>query len=506
MLPEKVSRATPVFFLLLIIGIVLRCVALNQPLVDGGLLRQTQTAASTRSILNETGFPLSSTIPWLGDLDARFVLELPLYNYLTIGLWHLIGHLDVAGKLTNILLWAASFFLLQFIWRRLLDHDEIFWANLLFVISPLGVFYSQAFMPEMLVQFLAFGLLLATIRYSEYPTLWRWLVVTATGLLGLLVKLPEVSHLYFILAILIFRLEGWRGMFRPRYLAGAAVTAVCLRFWSNYTDSVNATYLSEWTSKYVLPGFLGTLASRFTVKPWAMIVLYTGAFIAAGPAVLAMGYGLWIFVRRHQCNALALWLLSIIIFYLVWFGNGGTAQSYYNLPALGPLCALFGIGTRTFLQWKSIACWRKTATATIAISLVLCAAPVLQYLFKQDHRILAAAVWMRDNTEPDDLILVRTNHRWDMVDYYYNPVPAYYSHRHTFIVTRLTPEEIRQTALDRSRYAVVTLPQPASQGVSGAVNRFRGVTELKLEPDSWLTSAGFAPFTEGDGFVVYKKP
>lgn len=500
------SRNIPSFFLLLVFGIAIRCVALNQPLVDSGLLRQTQTAAFTQSILSETGFPLSSTIPWLGDLDARFVLELPVYNYLTIGLWHLIGHLDIAGKLTNILLWAASFFLLQSIWRRLLDRDEVFWANLLFIISPLGVFYSQTFMPEMMVQFLAFGLLLATIRYSEYPTLWRWLVVTATGLLGLLVKLPEVSHLYFILAVLIFRLEGWRGMFRPRYLIAAAVTAVSLKFWGNYTDSVNAAYLSEWTSKYVLPGFLGTLASRFTVKPWAMIVLYTGAFIAAGPAVLAMAYGLRIFVRRHRCDILALWLLSIVIFYLVWFGNGGTAQSYYNLPALAPLCALFGIGTGAFLKWESIACWRKTAAATVGIALALCATPVLLYLFKQDHRILAATVWIRDHTELDDLILVRANHRWDMVDYYYNPVPAYYSLRRTFVVTRLTPENVRQTALDRSRYAVVTLPQPPSQGLLGAINRFRGVREMKPDSFLWLTSAGFVPFQQEDGFVVYKKP
>ena len=295
-------------------------------------------------------------------------------------------------------------------------------------------------------------------------------------------------------------------MFRPRYLIAAAITAASLKIWGNYADSINAIYLPEWTSKHVLPGFLGTLASRFTVKPWAMIILYTGAFIAAGPAVLAMVYGLREFVRRHRGDVLALWLLSIVIFYLVWFGNCGTAQSYYNLPTLAPLCALFGIGTGALLKWEHLACWRKAAAASVGIVLVLCATPVLLYLFKQDHQILAATFWIRDHTEVDDLIIVRPSHRWDMIDYYYNPVPAYYSHRRTFVLTRYTPEQVRQSALDRSRYAVVTLPRPASQGLLGAINRFRGVAEMKTDSLSWLTSAGFAPFQEGDGFSVYKKP
>ena len=500
------KNVSTTWWALLVIGLAMRCVALNQPLIDAHLIRQCQTAAATQSLHDTPGFALSAEIPWIGDLQGRYILELPLYNYLVLGAHLLIPSLDASGKITSILLWAASFFLLQGIWRRLLSHDETFWANLLFVISPLGVFYSQAIMPEMLVQLLAFGFLLAAIQYSENPTATGWLVVAATGLLGLLVKLPEVSHLYLILAVLIFRLEGWRGMFRPRYLLAAAITAGAVKLWGNYTNSVNGTYLPEWTSERVLAGFIGPLASRLTIRPWAMIVLYNAAFIAAGPAVLAMLHGLRTLVRRHRCDLLALWLISLVPFYLIWFGNGGTAQSYYNLPSLAPLCALFGIGMSAFWKWEGIVSWRKTAATTIAIALMLCTTPVLFYLFKQDREIFAASNWIRDHTQPDDLTLIKMNHRWDMVDYYYNPVPAYYSHRHTFIVTRFTPEEIRKTALDRSRYAVVTLSQPARQGVSGAVNRFRGVTEMQPESFLWLTSAGFAPFKEGNGFIVYKKP
>ena len=159
------------FWLLFLLGIALRCVALNQPLVDAHLLRQCQTAAATKSMLAEPGFPLSARIPWQGDLVTRFILELPLYNYLVIGTHHLTGHLDLSGKLTSILLWAGSFLCLQFIWRRMLDERQTLWANGMFVIAPLSVFYGQAFMPEMLIQALAFGLILTTLFTTKVPPL-----------------------------------------------------------------------------------------------------------------------------------------------------------------------------------------------------------------------------------------------------------------------------------------------------------------------------------------------
>ena len=499
------TRLPSSFWALLALGLALRCAALTQPLLDAHMIRQCQTAAATKSLLEQPGFPLAARIPWLGDLDGRFVLEIPLYNYLAMGVHHLTGNLDLSGKLTSVMLWTVSFFLLQPIWRRMLDGAQTFWANALFVLAPLSVFYGQAFMPEMLVQALAFALLLAIICYSENPTLLRWTVLAAVGGIALLVKLPEVSHLYFILAIVIFRRDGWRALIRPRHLIAGLVTVGAMKVWSNYSDSVNTAFLPDWSSKYMLPGFIGTFASRFTVKPWAMMLFYLGAFIVTGPAALAAAAGLWIFLRRKCGGILGLWLLSTVLFYLVWFGNAGTAQSYYNLPALAPLCALFGMGVSVLLSWKRIACWPRASAFVVFAALLLCVAPVLRYLFRQDRQILAAAVWTREHTRPDDLILFRANHRWDMVDYYYNPVLAYYADRRTFVRTRLTPETYVRAALERASYAVVTLPPPPDEGLMSKVNRLRGVALMQDESPDWLEAADFHRFASEDGFAVYKK-
>ena len=493
------------FWLLLFLGVLLRAVALNQPLLDAHLLRQCQTAAATQSLIEQPGVPLSSSIPWLGDGGTRYIQELPLYNYLAIGVFHLTGQLDLSGKVVSILLWALSFGLLQAIWRRLLEPRQALWANVLFVAAPLSVFYGQAFMPEMLVQALALGFVVLLLRYEENPTLLRWSACAGIGLVGLLVKLPEVAHLYLILMFLIWRREGWNGAFQPRHLVAAIVSVVALKAWGSYVDAVNAVDLPEWTSQQSLRGFIGPLALRFQAKPWIMIGLYLGAFVATGPAALAAAWGLRVVLREKRAGFLGLWLLSLVVYYVLWLGNGGAAQSYYNLPALAPVCALFGSGLNAVLSTEKLAHWPRTAVTGAALVLAISVAPVIAYLFKQDRTIFAAAQWARTHTAPGEVVLFRLQHRSDMTDYPFNPVPAYYSGRPTFIWTRHTPEPARQALLKRSPTVITTLPPALTGSLAEQLQKLRGMGSPQAEPLNFLTEDGFSKQSGGEGFVVFSR-
>jgi 4-amino-4-deoxy-L-arabinose transferase-like glycosyltransferase len=418
----------------------------------------------------------------------------------------LIRNLDLSGKVTSILFWAASFVCLQFIWRRTLNPLQTFWANLLFVIAPLSVFFGQAFMPEMLIQTLAFAFVLLVIRYDENPSLIRWSLCAGVGLAALLVKLPETAHLYLILAFLVFRREGRKALMQPRYLIAATLTIVALKLWAHHIDAVNVGPLSMDSSAGKLSGYIGTWRSRFQFLPWAMVGLYLAAFIVPGPATLVTAYGLWVFLRTHSEKILGLWLLSLLFFYFLWFGIGPNSQNYYNLPALAPLCALFGIGMASLVEWPGLLRWRRTAVVVAILLVLVPAIPVWHYLFKQDRQILAAALWTKENTQPADVILFRPTHRWDMIEHPYNPVLAYYSERPTFVWTAITPEPYRRMALERARYAVVTLPQSSAPGgLLGALNRFRGSSLPQPESLVWLEERGFRVFATEKGFVVYRR-
>jgi 4-amino-4-deoxy-L-arabinose transferase-like glycosyltransferase len=496
-MPPRFNRF---FWVLLALGIALRSVALNQPLLDAHAARQCQTAAATENRIAEPGFHLSAKIPWAGDLGARYAQELPVYNYLAIGVYHLIGNLDASGKVVSILLWAISFVLLQFIWRRVLDRHQTNWANALFVFAPLSVFYGQAFMPEMLIQLLAFAFVLLAIRYDEQPTLSGWSACAAAGLLALLIKLPEIAHLYLILIALVFAREKTRALLRPRYWIAAAVTILALKMWSGYLDSVNVDPLSFGSSQNSLLAFIGSWHGRFHLVPWVMFCLYLMAFVLPGIAAPVTAYGLWTFLRGTRSRILGLWLLSLAVFYLLWFGAAN--QSYYNLVALAPLCALFGVGMSKLLAWPSITEHRILATIATALLLVGPAVPVYRHLFRQDRQVFAAAEWIRANTQPNDVILFRPNHHSTVIDYPFNPTLSYYGKRPTFVWTKYTPQLDQAAALERAKYAVVTLPQPSPSGLLGRINRFRHF-ERPPEPTDWLEASGFRFLIQSNGFAVY---
>ena len=494
------------FYHLLFLGVLIRCFALFHPLVDHGLLRQAQTAAATKSLIEQPGFVLSSHIPWSGDFHERFILELPLYNYFVAAVFKLTSQLDLSGKLVSIGLWAVSFSLLQGIWRRCLKPSQVFWANLLFVSAPLGVFYSQAFMPESLVQALAFGFVLLSLRYDERPTLARWTACAATGLVALLVKLPETAHLYLILAFLVFRRERWTALRRPQYWLAAFVTIAALKVWGAYMDSTNLQWLPEWGSKENLRLFIGSFQERLQLKPWLMILLYLGAFVVPAATAVMAAFGFWILARRERQPILLLWFAGLALFYLVWFGNTGARQGYYNLVALAPLSAIFGIGIASLLGNATLMRHPRISTIAVTIVTVACAVPGLVYLFAPDQRVLAAARWTHDHTEKNDLIVFQPNHRWDMRDYPYNAMLSYYADRATVVWTRNTPERYRREALERGRYVIVThLKTESDDKPRRWLASFRGLDKWKPQSLDWLAANGFTPLTEQDEFSVYVK-
>src|SRR5262249_1171919 len=95
------------FYCLLVIGLAVHLLALNRPLLDGQMWRQTQTALITQGIAQQGGWHAGAVATWRGDWPARLVLEFPAYNYLVIALYKIFGNLDACGKVASVLLWAA---------------------------------------------------------------------------------------------------------------------------------------------------------------------------------------------------------------------------------------------------------------------------------------------------------------------------------------------------------------------------------------------------------------
>ena len=497
------------FAILLFLGVLARITSLNQPLIDAQLLRQCQTAFATREMLREPGLPVSTIVPWRGDSGAKLVQEVPTYNYLVIGVNSVVRNLDMSGKITSVLLWVFSFWLLQGIWRRILRPEETVWANLLFVLSPLSNFFGQAFMPEMVVQTLVFGFLLALLRYSESRRLADFLILAAIGALAILQKAPETSHIYLIAGAVIFTMRGWRMALRPEYLLALVATALLAKMWGAYMDSVNAAGALELTASKALPASIGTLGDRLSLHFYRRVAGYVGIFLIT-PVCLPLVVGGLVRLLRGRRHIVAwAWVASLVFFYLVWGPRMAGEHTYYNLPALGPVCLLFGIGVVGFQQWLGERVPSATARGWIGAVITLAALPfplaATAYLYSQDRVIYDCARWLGQNTVPADVFIYVGGHRTDFVDFPHVATVPYYAERKVWVWCNTLGAESKERARVASQWVVTTEP-PEKAGTLEAWRRRVKAEMIHTPPDmSWLASSDFHEVHRGNGFTVYRK-
>ena len=453
------------FPILLAFGLLIRIPALLEPVQEGQ--RNAQTATLTAGMIDGGKLRLDPIAPWRGDLDARLVQELPVYNLCVLALAKILGlSLDVAGQSVSLIFWALGFWLLQKLWSQALPKDAHFWANLLFVLAPMSWYLSTAFMPETLVQLLSITFILLVIRHSCQPSSATAAALVVVAGLGLLIKLPSFAHLGIFLILVLVDRGGRRALLNPILITGGLIIVASLLAWSHFIESVNTEYFAYWTGRENLIGFIQPGTSRLSSTFWIKFFGYNLAYIVppmAAPFTI-LGF-IFTWKARRDSFFCRVWLYlfsSLLISWLVW-GKGAAAQNYYNLPNLICFCGFFGVGINHFLQWGFL----KSCPAVLSF---LCSALLLGlgiawcytglwYLSKPDAITLRVASWVKQNTVESDLLLYQPRHSSTVMDYEHQPLLSHLTGRRTWIWTRSTPTWEKNHALESSSFLIVTDPQ-----------------------------------------------
>ena len=495
------------FPILLALGILMRAPALWHPVEEGQ--RNAQTACLTANMIEEGNLRLDPVAPWRGDLQARLVQELPIYNLLVLALTSILRvPLDLAGRLVSLFFWGLGFLLLQVLWRLSLPLASRPWANLLFVLAPMSWYLSTAFMPETLVQFLSLAFILLGLQYAARPTCQNLAGCTLVGVLGLLVKFPAFIHLGLFFLLVVADRQGWRALFKPALGGGGLVIVIALLGWSRYVDAVNSLFFPDWRGWENLRGFLRPEMSRLSFGFWAPLTAYNLTYVLPVVAAPFAGVGLVAMVRRRsdfQCRIWLYLLLSLLGSWLVW-AKGAAAQNYYNLPNLPVFCALFGGGVAAF--WEKLS-WhpRGAMAAKLGFTLLLFAwaAGGHAYLARPDHTTLKAASWIRANSKEMDLVIYQPRHMASVWDYEHQPLLSYASSRRTWVWTRSTPEWEKQRASTSSAWLVVTHPPARLARLERLRRFFKGdprpapTSLAEDEADQWIAAS------RGESFTIYRR-
>lgn len=462
---KDIFVARNLFLPLLLLGVLIRLPSLCHPIDEGH--RNAQTATLTAGMIESGRLRLDPIAPWRGNLDARLVQELPVYNLCVLALAKIPGlSLDGAGRSVSLIFWALGFWLLQKLWQLALPKDAHFWANLLFVLAPMSWYLSTAFMPETLVQLLSITFILLVIRHSCQPSSANAVALVLVAGLGLLIKLPAFAHLgVFLLLVLVDR-EGWHALLNPILIMGGLIVVASLLAWSQFIESVNTTYFPSWTGRENLIGFIQPGTSRLSSIFWIKFFGYNLAYIVppmAAPFLILGFISTW--KARRDSFPARIWIYlfsSLLISWLVW-GKGAAAQNYYNLPNLICFCGFFGVGINHFLQWRFLkscpAVLRFLCSALLLGSGIAWCYTGLWYLSKPDAITLRVASWVKQNTVESDLLLYQPRHSSTVMDYEHQPLLSHMTERRTWIWTRSTPAWEKNHALESSSFLIVTEPQ-----------------------------------------------
>ncbi|MDR3474697.1 MAG: phospholipid carrier-dependent glycosyltransferase [Devosia sp.] len=409
-----------VLFAVVVIHAVWALIAgISQPLIDEYSFRQTQTAISAYWLMRG-GAWLAYETPVLGAPWAA-PFEFPIYQLLSAGLAQIGVPLDMAGRLINFAFFMACLLPLRLLARSMRLSQTAFWfVAILFLSSPLYVYWSRTFMIESCALFFSLLWLACLARYIETrKNLWL-IAAIISGCLGVLAKSTTFPAFGLIggisTAVVLFR--SWRGgvplpKLGATALAFAAIGCVPLVagfVWVGYSDAVKLAnpFGPHLTSAALTTWNFGTLKQRLDGTLWSNALV---------PRTLPQALGvLWpvtllIILAGLARRNVALWIAASILGFFtpfLLFTNLYFVHAYYPYAAAIFLAAGAGIALdRIFL-----AKWRPIGLALLVVlvgsQLYFFHRNYAHFLFDDPNKddVYRASMIVKASTPPNSSVLV----------------------------------------------------------------------------------------------------
>jgi hypothetical protein len=424
---------------------------LFQPLLDQYSFRQTQTAFSTYWLVR--GGPIFAYETPVAGFPWSIPFEFPLYQMIVALLSRSGLPLEAAGRVVSFGFFVGCLWPMHVLFRALrFDSTAFLCVAILFLLSPIYVFWSRTFMIETCAVFFSLCWLAYLARYLREPRPIFMAFATVAGVLGILVKATTFPA-FAVLGGIIFLRESymtWRDQFpaggiRVMLLAAVAVAAPFLIgvLWTVYSDSVKADneFGMLLTSRAVAEFTFGTWDQRISSALWRDAILdrtLTNTFgYATVPAVVLIGATL---SRREYAYPALAAVLAFLVPFLV-FTNLHVVHGYYQTANAIFIIAAVGLGLASVISAKQTGI-ALAFLATIAAGQLLyfrsAYAGLLTQNFSADREFRIANI-AKSATEPDAGLIV-------IGDDWSSAIP-YYAQRKSLALPNWVPVSLWQQTL-----------------------------------------------------------
>jgi Dolichyl-phosphate-mannose-protein mannosyltransferase len=426
-------------------------VGIAGPALDLFSFRQTQTAISAYWAWRE-GFRLAYQTPVLG-FPWSIPFEFPIYQWLMVLARYAGVPFDIGGRLLSFGFYIASLLPLLSVTRSLkLDRSTFLIIGVLFLSSPLYIFWSRTILIESCALFFALAWFAMLLRFMNRPNCRKLVGTTILGSVAVLAKATTFPAFDMLGGLLI--LSGLRAIWREKpsapslrtliFATLASVVPLCVEYaWVIYTDAVKMLNPvgALLTSSQVSGFAFGTLDQRFSVELWRDVIFARVLHDTFGYGFLValVAGGALLTSRRRLLGGFAAVAAFLLPFLL--FTNLHIVHSYYQYAN-----AIFALAATGLAIGYIAKTGRRVLASLILIAVALgqlvyfhnTYAPVFNVDFRQIHTSLIAQL-TKQNTSPDDGLLV-------IGQDFASDIP-YYSERKALAVPSWTPRPMLEKIL-----------------------------------------------------------
>ncbi len=365
-------------YLLLCMALLLatRAGHLTGPVDEPHSWRQCDTAFYALDFHREGIDLFHPAVCWMGG-HKTLALEFPLPEALMALAYGLFGcHLVVARLVTLLFFCGAAAYLFLLV-RRLFGERAAWPALAVYLVLPLGQFYSRALHVDFSAVFFAHAMTWHLLRGYERHSVAHNLAGLLFGVLAFLVKAPYAF--YFALPLAAVMVSRFNRRAFAWFLVCLAVPTAVFLLWQVHAGAVNNA-APDWD---YLPGYFkfvgmgqwyfGALALRFQPQLWGIVLsrLFHDVASAAGALLLLVGV-LSAAGRRAVPQAggrlfLCCWLAGLAGYLLIFF-NLNQIHDYYQIPFLAPAALLIALGVQ---QIRDLVARHLPGMAPAAVPLLL---------------------------------------------------------------------------------------------------------------------------------------
>lgn len=403
------KKASVLFWVAAAALIALRFLHFGESIDDPHSWRQCDSANMIWSFYQNGIDVLHPEVCWMGG-HKTLVLEFPGVYAIIAWTYDLFGANHSTARAVLLLFFAGGvvyfYKILAFITNLRLARLAVF----IYLLIPLGLFYSRAIQVDFSAMFFVLGMVFHfAVGFTE-KRIKHVLAGSVFAAFAFLTKVPYAMPAVFPLAYLVLRSRDVKFVLKTIPLLFVPIAAFGV--WWQHGININGS-APDWSfiptyRKFTESShwYFGNMHQRMQLENWKTIASRLHLEVIGWPSLLYLAMA--IFYRKQNLIFFLLWLVGTIIYVLVFF-NLNLMHNYYQIPFLVPIAVFVAAG---LLKFYDLISTKNSALGNVSLVAVLIGIGGWNFSYAESN-YYQTQPYLEDigkliqhNTNQDDLVII----------------------------------------------------------------------------------------------------